>query len=96
MDELKRWNLTLKNSLVEVRGRVLPPEPIKSNASGYDGGIEADWTKSLRSLPMFTCAVMSHWAILTPQDTVKDVQTFVRTLMNAGKGMSFILPTPIM
>lgn len=95
MEELKRWNLTLKNSLVEVRGRVLPPEPIKSSVRGYDGGTEADWTKSLRALPMFTCAVMSHWAILTPQENVKDVQTFVQTLMNAGKGMSFILPQPM-
>lgn len=96
MEELKRWNLTLKNSLVEVRGRVLPPEPIKSSASGYDGGTEADWTKTLRTLPMFTCAVMSHWAILTPRENVKDVETFVDTLKTAGKGMSFILPQPMM
>lgn len=90
------WNLKLKNSLVEVRGRVLPPEPIKSHTKGYDGGPEADWTKYLRALPMFTCAVMKTWVILTPQDSVREVNIFAQTLAKAAQGMSFTLPQPIM
>lgn len=54
--------------------------------------MEADWTKHLRSLPMFACAEMRCWSILTPQDSVKDVQIFEDTLSKAARGMSFMLP----
>lgn len=96
MSELKRWNLTLSNSLVDVPGRILPLEKIKSNTKVYDGGYEADWTKHLRALPMFTCAIMKTWVILTPQDFLRDVQSFATSLSKAAQGMSFILPPPIM
>lgn len=96
MAEFKRWNLTLTNKLVDVPGRVLSAEKIKSNTKMYDGGYEADWTKYLRALPMFTCAVMKTWVILTPQDCFRDVQNFSGTLAKAAQGMSFMLPPPIM
>lgn len=96
MAELQRWNLILSNDLVNVPGRVLPAEKIKSNTKVYDGGFEADWTRHLRALPMFTCAMMKTWVILTPQDCFRDVQNFAGTLAKAAQGMSFTLPAPIM
>lgn len=94
--ELKRWNLTLSNSLINVTGRVLPMEQIKSNANkAYDGGYEADWTRHLRALPMFTCATMKTWVILAPQDCSNKVKQFATTLGKAVQGMSFSLPQPI-
>lgn len=93
---MKKWNLTLSNSLVDVPGRVLPYESIKSNKTAYDGGNEADWTKHLRSLPMFICATMKTWIILAPQDCCSDVKTFAMTLEKAARGMSFSLPQPTM
>lgn len=86
----------MSNSLVDVPGRVLAAEKISSNSRSYDGGSEADWTKHLRSLPMFTCASMRNWVILTPQDCLRDVQSFAQTLSKAAQGMSFTLPQPIM
>lgn len=87
----------MSNSLVNVTGRVLPMEQIKSNANkAYDGGYEADWTKHLRALPMFTCATMKTWVILAPQDCCDQVKSFAQTLGKAAQGMSFILPQPIM
>lgn len=96
MAELKRWNLTLSNKLVDVPGRVLPIEQLKSNTKAYDAGIEADWTRYLRGLPMFTCASMKNWVIVTPQDNARDVQAFAQSLQKAAQGMSFSLPSPIM
>lgn len=93
---MKRWNLTLSNKLVDVPGRILPLEQIKSNSKPYDGGFEADWTRHLRALPMFTCATMKSWVILTPQDCARDVQAFAQSLFKAAQGMSFVLPQPIM
>lgn len=96
MAELKSWNLTLSNKLADVPGRVLPAETIKSNTRSYDGGHEADWTRHLRALPMFTCAAMKNWCILVPQDGSRDVQSFVQSLGKAAQGMSFSLPRPNM
>lgn len=96
MEELKRWNLTLDNKLVEVKARVLPPESIKSHTKTFDGGVEADWTRHLRALPMFTCAQLRCWIILTPQENIREVKAFTESLFKAGQGMSFILPKPHM
>lgn len=96
MAELNRWNLTLSNRLVEVPGRILPIEQLRSNTKAYDAGIEADWTRHLRNLPMYTCVSMRSWVIVTPQDNVRDCQAFASTLQKAAQGMSFSLPTPNM
>ncbi|KAL5239162.1 hypothetical protein ACI65C_006572 [Semiaphis heraclei] len=92
--ELKRWNLTLSNKLVELTARTLQPEPIQSRSKGYNGGEEADWTKQLRALPMFTSAMVKHWVILAPKDCCREVEAFVQTLAKAAQGMTFILPKP--
>lgn len=86
----------MSNSLVEVPARILPFEQIKSSNRAYDGGFEADWTKHLRALPMFTCAAMSTWVILAPQDCCNEVKSFSENLAKAAKGMSFTLPQPMM
>lgn len=88
--------MTLSNSLVDVPGRVLPLESIRSHIKEYNGGYEADWTKHLRTLPMFTCATVGLWAVLTPQDCINEVKAFTQSLGKAAQGMSFPLPTPIM
>jgi len=93
---LKRWNLTLSNKLVELTGRTLQPEPIQSHSRGYNGGEEADWTIHLRSLPMFTSAIVKHWVILAPKNCCREVYIFAQTLARAAKGMNFILPKPTM
>ncbi|KAL5239075.1 hypothetical protein ACI65C_006486 [Semiaphis heraclei] len=92
--ELKRWNLTLSNKLVELTARTLQPEPIQSRSKGYNGGEEADWTKNLRALPMFTSAMVKHWVILAPKDFCREVEAFAQTLGKAAQGMTFILPKP--
>ncbi|XP_060846985.1 piwi-like protein Siwi [Rhopalosiphum padi] len=93
--ELKRWNLTLSNKLVELTGRTLQPESIQSRTKGYNGGEEADWTKHLRSLPMFTSASVKHWVILAPKDCCREVEAFAQNLAKAGQGMTFLLPKPV-
>lgn len=93
---MKKWNLTLSNQLVDVPARILPLEQIKSQNKSYDGGFEADWTKHLRSIPMFSNAIVRSWVIVAPQDLQRDVQSFAQTLSKAAQGMSFQLPQPNM
>lgn len=96
MSELEKWNLTLSNQLVTVPGRILAPEQIKSHNRTYDGGPDADWTRHIRTLPMFTNSVVRTWVVLVQQDLQRDVQLFTQTLAKAAQGMSFVLPQPYM
>lgn len=84
----------MSNGLVDVPGRVLPFEKIDSNNKHYNGGPEADWTKHVRALSLYSCATMKAWVIVTPRDNVNDVNIFVQTLVKAAQGMSFVLPRP--
>jgi len=93
---LKRWNLTLSNKLVELTGRTLQPEPIQSRTKGYNGGNEADWSTHLRTLPMFTSAIVKRWVILAPKDYCREVDVFAQTLARTAQGMNFTLPKPTM
>lgn len=94
MSELQKWNLTLSNQLVSVRGRILAPEQIKSHSAKFDGGLDGDWTKHVRALPMFTNAVVRTWVILAQNDIRTQVENFTRVLLKAAHGMSFMLPQP--
>ncbi|XP_025194220.1 piwi-like protein Siwi [Melanaphis sacchari] len=95
--ELKRWNLTLSNSLIELTGRILPPEQIKSSATdknGYSGNNDGDWTHHLRKLPMFKLKNVKKWIIVTSIEYERDINPFVTSLTKSAKGMSFMLPNP--
>jgi len=96
VDELKKWNFTLSNSLVKLRGRVLPLEKIVSNKESYNADQSANWTACLRYLPMFTCVNIKHWVILAPSTCLTEVQMFSNSLISTAQGMSFKLPRPIM
>lgn len=88
----------MNNSLVDITGRVLPPEKIRTHNIGHvlDGGSDADWTRHLRNLPMFTCIKIKRWVILAPKDCCAFINPFVQSLERAARGMSFSLPQPIM
>lgn len=97
MAELKKWNLTLSENLVDVSGRIFPSEQIHySNNGVYNGGSDADWTRHLRDLPMFTCTLPSIWTVLFPRESCNEVKSFICNLIKVAKQMSFILPQPMM
>lgn len=86
----------MSNKLVDLTARTLPPEPIQSRSNRYNGGEEADWTRHLRSLPMFTSAIVKQWVILAPRNYCREVESFAQMLAKAAQGMSFSLPRPTM
>jgi len=86
----------LSNKLVTFNGRVLTQETLQGNQIKYPAGNAADWTTSLRSAPMFTCAEIKRWAVLGPQSNGGQVRQFIKTLLTVAKKMSFNLPPPEM
>lgn len=91
--------MTLDNTLVKVSSRVLPFESIygKIESKKYDGGDTADWTRHVRSLPMFTCGNLSKWSFIccaSLNDSI--INTFIQSLQNVSKSMNFFIPPPQM
>lgn len=94
MEALKEWNLTLSNDLVKIKGRVLPSEKVYCNTKFYDSGENAEWSRHVRSVPMYTSARIQSWIVVYPNQNVNDVRQFVNTLKQVGNGMSFTLSQP--
>lgn len=96
MNELKKWNLTLSNSLVDVPGRIIKSQDIYNKNLQSLSGNTTDWTGNLRSSPMFMSATIKLWVILTPEKFYSYVIEFVKTLIKVANNMSFKVPTPNM
>ncbi|CAH0551300.1 unnamed protein product [Brassicogethes aeneus] len=90
IDELKRWDLQIANTLIELPGRQLPPEKIfAGNQKQFSAGPQADWTRDLRSAPMLVNADMSRMAVICPNKMARDANDFIGILQKAAQGMSF-------
>ncbi|XP_066143660.1 piwi-like protein Siwi [Euwallacea fornicatus] len=89
IEEVRRWDLQLADTLIEFSGRVLPQETLYlRNSQPVQGGEEADWTRSLRSVPMFNTVHVDKLAILSPSRLAGSAKEFGQMLSKAAKGMS--------
>ncbi|KAF2879557.1 hypothetical protein ILUMI_26606 [Ignelater luminosus] len=93
--DLREWNLELAQRLVDLPGRILPPEKVfGGGGSEYSAGKDADWTRELRSRPMVHTAALSQWVVICPNRLRNSAQSFVQTLQKACKGMQWNIPFP--
>lgn len=93
--ELRQWDFKLAEKLIEFPGRILPVETIVGgNDKNYSAGPDADWTRNLRSNPMFTSANMQNWVIITPSRCFKSAENFSGLLNKASYGMQWKIPKP--
>lgn len=91
----KQWDLKLSSSLVEVAGRILPPETIVVGGKiKFSAGQDADWTRELRANPMHIIAPCTQWVCVCPSMFKQDAYSFVQMIVKASKGMSFNIPNP--
>lgn len=94
MEELRRWNMKLANNLVEIQGRVLPPEVVYGAQAKYSAGDQADWTRDLRDKAMASSATLSSWVVIYPYKDKHNIESFVNMLQRAANPLKFRLPTP--
>lgn len=91
--------MTLDNNLIKVPSRVLPLESIygKIESKKYDGGDISDWTRHVRSLPMFTCGNMGNWSFICCASLNEHlINDFIHSLRNVSTSMNFSMPPPQM
>ncbi|KAK4886012.1 hypothetical protein RN001_002283 [Aquatica leii] len=95
VNELKQFDLELARNLVELPGRILPPERIKCGDNiEYVANQEADWTRELRSNPMVSSAPLEMWVVVCNNRLTDKAKSFVQLLIKAARGMRWNLPMP--
>lgn len=97
MEELKQWDMSLAENLIDFSGRVLPSENIIQGLSGkkcYLSGEKSDWTQNMRNTQMLSLGNLRSWTVVTPTNMKSEAHHFVHTLQQAAAGMSFFLPQP--
>ncbi|XP_056630152.1 piwi-like protein Siwi [Diorhabda sublineata] len=95
VSELRKWDFKLTDRLINFQGRILPQEQILGgNNAKYSSGPQADWTRELRSLPMFYGAKMSKFAVVCPVKFKNSCQDFLQCLQRSAKGMQWNMSQP--
>ncbi|XP_026671675.1 piwi-like protein Siwi isoform X2 [Ceratina calcarata] len=95
VQELNEWNLKLDSHLVNVPGRVLPPEKIiLGGGRSASAGQFADWTRELQSKPAYNAARLNNWVLICVNRMRRDVERFVTTLQECAKGMGCAFDKP--
>lgn len=97
MQELRGWNMQLARDLVEFDGRVLPCESIACGASGmYSAGEQVNWTRELRSRPMFSEGKCQEWVIIAPERFKNAADNFGKCILRCANGMNWRIGKPKM
>lgn len=92
MHEIRRWDLEIADKLVELPARLLTPESLLAGENrSYSAGQEADWTRELRSVPMYSTTEMKRLAVITPSRLFDKTEEFMTCLQRAGGGMRWNL-----
>lgn len=93
---LKEYNVTLSNELVALQGRVLSPEKvIFGNNQEAVMDQRSEWTHVFRNCKLFNPKCLKNWFLITPRMHEVKVRSFVGKMLEAAKGMGFMMSAPI-
>lgn len=95
MTVLKDWQMNIDANLVEFTGRILKNERIvlggKNTATTNEA---ADFTRDLRSNPMFLCVELRNWFVLFPPRSQRETNDFIGCLCRAARGKYMKIDQP--
>lgn len=95
MEVLSLWNMKLDTNLVEVPGRILPPEKIVfGNQKKVVCDRNADWTREFRNCTMFSHIDIKRWYVVVPRRNLREVQEFVKMCVRAAGSMNMHISEP--
>lgn len=95
MNVLKSWDIELDKSLVEIPGRVLPPENIIfGNQKLYKCDARADWSFEFRHCTMYRHVDIKRWYVITPRRNLRETQNFVKLCQQVADKMGMKITNP--
>ncbi|KAF6198266.1 hypothetical protein GE061_008013 [Apolygus lucorum] len=94
--DLANWKMTLDTRLITFPGRILDQEEIHfSRTIRVRAGNDADWTRNMRSNPMFDMGSLKSWVVIYMDRMRADVHNFISILQKSGGTLKFYLPPPV-
>lgn len=95
-DVFKEYNVTLSKDLVQLQGRTLAPEKvIFGNNQQAVMDQRSEWTHVFRNCKLFSPKCLNNWFLITPRMHEVKVRSFVCKMLDAAKGMGFMMSAPI-
>ena len=92
----EEYNVKLEKQLVEFQGRTLPAEPIVfGNNQQTVMDQRSEWTHSFRNCKLFNPKNLTNWVVITPRMHEVKVRVFVTKMLDAARGMGFMMSSPI-
>ncbi|XP_065358505.1 protein aubergine [Calliphora vicina] len=95
MEVFSLWNMKLDTSLVEIPGRILPPEKIVfGNQRKVPCDRNADWQREFRKNTMYSQVDIKRWYVIVPRRNLREVQDFVKMCIQAARSMKMHISEP--
>ncbi|CAH1169267.1 unnamed protein product [Phyllotreta striolata] len=95
VEQLKSWDMKLADTLIRFKGRVMPPEAILGgNNVKLSSGPNAEWTRELRSLQMFSAVKIPKFAVVCPGKFANQCSDFVQMLQRVSRGFQWDIGQP--
>lgn len=92
----EEYNVKLEKQLVEFQGRILPTETILfGNNQQTVMDQRSEWTHSFRNCKLYNPKSLKNWCVITPKMHEVKVRVFVTKMLEAAKGMGFVISQPI-
>ncbi|XP_077378669.1 piwi-like protein 1 [Festucalex cinctus] len=95
--ELEKWGLQFDKQLLNLTGRVLPPERIFQDARSYGYNPRtADWAREMRGLPVISSPPLKNWLLLYTRRNSREAQSLLETLYKVSAPLRISLERAIM
>ncbi|XP_064106512.1 piwi-like protein Siwi [Macrobrachium nipponense] len=94
-DEMQNWGLKIATDLVQVQGRILPPETICQGEKviTFDQK-SSDWSRETRSLKLHSAISLKNWAMVFTSRSNEDARELSTTLQRVGPPMGMSIASP--
>ncbi|XP_057688756.1 piwi-like protein 1 [Corythoichthys intestinalis] len=95
--ELTKWGLKFDEKLLNLTGRVLPPEIISQGSRSYSYNPRtADWAKEMRGLSLINCPPLRNWLLLYTRRNTREAQSLLETLYRVSAPLRIDLQKAVM
>lgn len=84
--EFKEWNLQLDNKLLEIPGRLLPPETLTFGPPARDSHrrqikpTNGDWTREMQNTTCLTSVELKDWVLIVSERDKRDIEVLQKAL----------------
>ncbi|XP_066986204.1 piwi-like protein Siwi isoform X2 [Macrobrachium rosenbergii] len=93
--ELQQWGLSFSQVLCQVKGRVLPPEVVTQGTQNITfRGIDPDWTKDVKDLPLNVPQKITNWVLVYPLRQKQEAEDLLMGLKRVSRSLGMVFTQP--